>query len=603
MLAAAALLAMHVPATYAQSAGSGPSFLGRTISGSVGFSSQAYGASGIPSRRPGSSFQAFARTTFDLFGLSSGFNLTYSTTGTGVRQSLNRISFATAWGWGRVRAGTVSPTFSTYSLNGETLRGGLLEVSPGPVVATFAMGRAQRAVQPRPFTSNVTPGATPLDRRRAYLRGAAYERWLYAARLGVGSKDGTHVHLIGLLGRDSPGSIASPAPGTPDSLRADSLLQPAENLSVTPSFGLQLFEGALNVRAEATASAYTRDVRDERLDLSNSRVPSALTRLFTPRTSSRFTVAGRASAELSLRRWGMRVAYNRVQPGFRSMGRPQEQGDREIISVRPRVRLLDSRLNVSGQFQRMRNNLLDQKITTLRRRQYMLNAQMRLSRSFTLSSAVMQMVNENTPTGASGSGLGAQVPLGRLLARRIVVRTLSLTPTLSLRGGQRSHTFTLSAALQSVADESPPVPGQTTHRPDADTNSLNATLSYVLSMPSGLAANASANFSTNGAASAETQVTGFNVGASYAFLDQALRTNATVGLSQTQNILQPIGTIRNPTCDLASTSRQFTTMVTATYRLWDGGQVSFNLRGLSSQSSDGPSFQEVQTSLRFAHRF
>ena len=151
-----------------------------TFGGNVSISSEAYGVNGIDSRRPPASALIRANTRFSIFGLRSGFNLRYSTENSKLRQSMNEVNFSAGWDWGSVSAGTVSPTFSRYSLSGTTVAGGLIELNPGNFRLQFTGGRAQRAVEP--------------STQQAF-REPAFERWLWAGKAGFGERGGQHFQI------------------------------------------------------------------------------------------------------------------------------------------------------------------------------------------------------------------------------------------------------------------------------------------------------------------------------------------------------------------------------------------------------------------------
>jgi hypothetical protein len=544
------------------------SYLNEAVSGRVGMTAEAYGVSGISRRRPAASMRTYASTSFNLFGLRSGLNLTYSTEGNELRQSMNRLSFSTRWGWGRASAGSVSPSLSAYSLNGETARGGFLELTPGPLRLSGVFGRTQRAVAPGTGRS---------------FRQAAYARWLYAGRLGLGDQTGTHFHLVGVVARDDTTSLDAPG----------SEVLPQENVSLTPSLGLSLFDEAFQLQAQVTPSAFSRDTRADAFDLSDTPVPGFVTSFFTPRTSTRLDWAGKARVELNLQRFRVEVGYDRIQPGFRSLGAGRLRSDQETISVRPRVRLLGGKLNLSGRFRRTRNNLLGNHITTRNRTQIGLNAQVRLSRAVGLSGSYQQMNNATEPTAS------AQQP--DQLRQSQVTRTATLSPTLTLRAGPTTHNVSLSGTWQTFANEHPASQG--TSGPDLGFTNLTTTLTYGLALPSGWSLNSTANWLRKRGGGTETDVLGLNAGTGYTLFEGALTLNVSGGYSQTTNALQPVGAAPGGANATTRTSRQFTLNGSGAYQLPWGSRLRLSVRGRSNQGAGNRSYQEVRSQLRYEHQF
>src|SRR5690625_3287393 len=147
-----------------------------SLTGGVGFSAEAYGVSGIDSRRAPTLFEGTADLGFNLYGLTSGFSVTYSSDQSQLRQSINRFAFRSAWTWGRVELGDVHPQFSSFSLSGTAVRGGLIEVTPGPFHLEFTGGQSRRAVEPV----------------EASLMMASYRQMTYGSRVGIGERSEEH---------------------------------------------------------------------------------------------------------------------------------------------------------------------------------------------------------------------------------------------------------------------------------------------------------------------------------------------------------------------------------------------------------------------------
>lgn len=553
-----------------------------SVDGSLEVTGETYAIRGIEARRPGASMQTHADLSFALLGLSSELSLLYSTESSGLRQSMNHLGFETGWAWGRVAAGTISPTLSTYSLDGVSVQGGHVELTPGLFHFSVLAGRSQRAVTSE--GRDISDVDREAARSRHLLRGPAFSRWLYGTRIGVGEKEQTHFHLIGVLARDNPESLDD----------AGDALRPAESLSLTPDLGLALFDGRFTTEAQLTASLFTRDRRADTID--DLPVPGMLTALSPPRTSSRLGFAGKAEARVDLRAFDLDAQYERVEPGFRTLGTERIRSDQEAVRVRPQLRLLDRRLTLGGEYQVQRNNVLKTRTSTLWRNQTGLNGEMRFSRQFRLRTTARQLITENTPEEETADT--------EHLAYRQVMRMGTVAPTLVLQADQTTHTTTLSLSLQSLDDEHA---GGQGNRPSAASNNVTTTLSYALALPSGLSANASANMAQNAAAMAETTVFGFNAGIGHPFFERKLQLSLNGGLSTTttEQAMASGTTQQDPFVVegqnvRSTTARQLTLNVDGTYQLADGSQLRLNIRGISNQGERA--FQEFQASFGYEHQ-
>ena len=81
---------------------------------------------------------------------------------------------------------------------------------------------------------------------------------------------------------------------------------------------LKLFSDALVVSTEASGSAYTRDMNSPELD--NDKVPSFVSKLFTPRLSSSADFAYSAGIQLRLARMTLKTGTRYIGPGYTSLG-------------------------------------------------------------------------------------------------------------------------------------------------------------------------------------------------------------------------------------------------------------------------------------------
>lgn len=545
----------------------GPGWLGPLrVDGTVALLFEGYSASGISNRRAPGSMQLSGSANFDLFGLRSGITLLYSTDRSGLRQSADRLQYSGRWRFVTLEAGDVAPSYSQYSLSGVSLRGGHADLRPGPVLLSFAGGRAQRAVEPSSAVE---------------FREAAYRRTLYAARAGVDFGD-YRFALSGLLARDDTASLRDPGAAVPK-----------ENLSLSPELQLTLAGGRLHLEAEGTMSALTQDTRNPEPDLSRTELPQFLVKLLRPRSGTRADYAGRLGADLNLDNFGVRAGYERIQPGFESLGAAQLRSDQEVLTLRPRVSLLERRLNLAGSLSTTRNNLLGQSARSVRRNQIGTNIQARLSRSFTVTGTVQQIENRSEATRSAAPG-----SFGEL---RQVARAFSITPTLSLVRGVLVHTATISLSTQSVDDHSDPtVPAEV--RAAYASSGFNSTATYALAFPSGLSLSATGNHTRSDAAAFESSMTSLTLGAGRSFLERRLSVNTTGGWSSTGSVMN-FGTGSGD--PVTSDTRQLSANLNSSYRLGAANTLRFSLRAFSNAALAGAarSYSEIFSTLQLEHSF
>ena|GEM_PF-1975655 len=534
-----------------------------TLSGNVGFVSEGYSASGVNNRRPPASLRVFANTSFSVFGIRSGLQLRYSTESSQLRQSMNRLSFSGRWKWISLSAGRVSPSLTSYSLSGTSFDGAFLELTPGKWSLAFTGGRAQRAVGPS---------------EEEGFRRAAYERWLYAGRVGYGQSGGTYFHLNVMYARDDTSSLTNPGSVSPE-----------ENLNVTPDFGFALFDNRFEMNIHTTVSAYTRDSRAREVSLDESPVPSGFENVYTPRIGTRVDYAGEATARLNLDVFRMSAVYSRVQPGFRSLGTSRTRSDQEQFRLNPQLSLLNNRLEFGVNYSTERNNLLGNRITTQQSNNIGITARGRISSAFSLSGSYNRRVNETTAE--------EETPAASRLEQTQRSGVYTLQPSITLITGGYSHSVSLSGSYETMTNEfAADTAGATRSR---DFTNINTTLNYGLTFPSGFNMNLSGNFLRSKTGNTRNSNFGVNAGTGLGFFQQKLRVQLNLGFSQ--NSVTPV----NGAVGSERESRQFSVNANASYRIFAGDVIRLTLRNTNNRqvSGSGNTFREFQARLRYQHQF
>ncbi len=474
-----------------------------TASGSISISANTYTASGIANRRAPASLQSTANLDFSLFGFSSGLNMLYSTDQSEFRQNMNNISFDAQWKWITIQAGDVNPSFSKYGLSGATIRGGYLKFNPGNWNVELSGGRSKKAI--------------PNNSSRDEFREPSFERWAMAGKIGYDGDGDNHFYLSSHYELDKSGSLETPTGITPK-----------ENLTVTPDATVSLFEGALRLESQITFSAYTRDVNSVNVPISDIGLPNFLSNIMQARKSSRVNYAGQASANVQLDQFGFELGYERIQPGFRSLGIGRIQDDKERIRFAPAVQLFDNKVSVQSNLTFGRDNLLDSRLQTQRNTGVGANVQVQVTNMITISSNYNLLVNSFTTNPGAVSNSQSAPP-----DQKQVSHTLMLQPSVTLQRDENTHTISLSASYFNFnldfEGNGPAVPMGST----SDTYSTSA--SYSLSFPSGLAINSMANLLLNNSSSSENITIGGNVGASYSLLKRKLTLSFNGGYNQNTN--------------------------------------------------------------------
>ncbi len=160
-----------------------------TISGEIGAYGELYNISNSPNRRPNSTGRLFLRPTLDVLGLIQiPLEILVSTEGSSARQNMNQFGLNPRWDWGSAHIGDFNEDYSKFTLNGIKIRGGGVTINPGIFNFSTSVGYTNRAV---------SGGA----------QNGAFERFLLAAKIGVGKKEETNFNIILLKAKDKVSSI------------------------------------------------------------------------------------------------------------------------------------------------------------------------------------------------------------------------------------------------------------------------------------------------------------------------------------------------------------------------------------------------------------
>ncbi len=311
------------------------------LSGSVRGQARWNAISGVDRRQPPLNYQLAAGVNFDLLGIQAPFALALANGNSVYR--LPRYSFygiSPAYQWITLHAGDRNLTFSPYSLAGVNFRGIGLELRPGKFYVGAMSGRLRRA--------------------RLQEAGSIQRLETQYQRLGRGLKLGyagekTEVSVAAFYARDRARSVEAPV---------DTLLKPAENLCLDFSLAQQ-FSDRLAAELAITRSALTRDHRTPVLPGQN--VLRRMGGLFDVRATTQFAHAYRGEIRFSPAAGQLRLAFERIDPGYRSLGALFFQNDQENFTVGATWPLFKNRLSLNANAGLQRNNLNGRQLTSFNR--------------------------------------------------------------------------------------------------------------------------------------------------------------------------------------------------------------------------------------------
>jgi hypothetical protein len=533
--------------------------------GSIGLTASTYAASGIENRRPANVLQTNANLGFSTFGLRSGFNLSYSTDDTGFRQNMNNLSYSVRWRWLSFQAGDVNTRLSDYSLNGTTIRGGYVRANPGNFLFELIGGKSKRAVRPS---------------LESAFREPSFVQWAFGAKVGVAGNSGSYFNLSTFYAQDNAASLSGEIIE----------IKPQENLTLTPDFRVNLFNGRLTLESQFTASVFTRDLDGDPFSSDDLGIPGFITTIYQPRVSTHINYAGKALAGFRSDIFDMNIGYERIQPGFMSLGRGTVRNDLETITLSPSIRFFQNRLSIRSDVTLGRDNLLGTRLQTQSNTNVGTNIQMVFSEAFHLTTSYNLLLNDITMAQTAGIEQS-------LSGQSQVSHTVMVQPNLTIIRDDFIHNIALSGGYLSINS-------QFTGDPQASNSfssvSYTGMLSYAITLPAGISLNSTGNYLTNSSNGGDIRNVGLNLGTSYALFNRKLTFGLNVGINRNKlerEILNgPLITNR---------LQQLAGGINTAYRLTDKDTFNLTLRSRNSRVLDGTGndFTELEGSFRYQRTF
>ncbi|MDY3345639.1 hypothetical protein PG326_10365 [Riemerella anatipestifer] len=302
------------------------------ISGGISANSVFYNSNVYSGREP---FTYFLNGNLNLGLYRWTMPISYSFTNQGsnlgyqVPFKFNRLSIAPKYKWIKAYIGDANMTFSPYTYNGLLFTGAGLELTPKtPLKVALMAGRLNKSVEDD-GNSNTIP---------------AYKRMGYGANLRW-EKDKYKLGVIGFYAKDELNSLKN----TLDSKN----IFPQENLVLSVSGAFKL-RNNLEVYGEYANTAIINDLRASSNDVIRKGFAS---RLLSANSSMESYSAYNTGVNLNLKKGMIGVRYERIDPGYRTLGAYYFNNDLENITFNSSFALLKDRLSLSTNIGRQRDNL------------------------------------------------------------------------------------------------------------------------------------------------------------------------------------------------------------------------------------------------------
>ncbi len=304
-----------------------------------------YGADGIDNRRSPYTYYLSGNLNVAFYGWNFPFTFSFSDQENQYQtppfQSYDRYGMTPYYKWIKLHGGYSSMTFSPYTYNGYTFLGGGAELTPGIFNISAFYGRLHEAIE-EDTSENITP---------------VYKRMGYGFKFGV-KKESDYVDVMFFKAEDDAYSL--------ENVSEESEIKPGENLVVGIKGGKMILK-KIKLEAEYASTAITRDVRAEKQTEDVPFLFANLKGLFSPTVSSEYYNAYKTSLNYSGGSYGVGLAYEHIDPGYETMGAYYFNNDLEKITVNGNTSLLKQKMQLAVNVGFERNNLDDDKLSTMKK--------------------------------------------------------------------------------------------------------------------------------------------------------------------------------------------------------------------------------------------
>lgn len=309
--------------------------------GSLSCSSLFYDAQGIPDRRQPFTWFLNGTVATSILDISLPFTFNYSNNQISYTQPYMLQSFNPTYKWIKGYAGITSMNFSQYTLAGHVFSGTGVELTPKKFKFAVMYGRLKKAVEHDAVNNS---DLTMSYRRMGFGTSAGYE------------KKGHALKLIYFTAKDDPKSLTF--------VPLNTEVTPMQNTVISISGKATLYK-KLKLESEYAISGLTRSLNspEEINTIPKNRLP----RIFKPNATSQFFDAFKSSIDYNHKFFGLSLIYERIDPGYRTLGGYFFNNDLENITIAPTFNLLQGKMNLSCNTGLQRNNLDGSKLSTNKR--------------------------------------------------------------------------------------------------------------------------------------------------------------------------------------------------------------------------------------------
>lgn len=332
---------------------------GVKVTGGLGLNQSLYFADGVENRFTPYNYVLSGNVAFNMFGVNVPLSFMYSNRNFSYNQPFNIVGLSPSYKSLTLHGGYRTMSFSPYTLAGHNFLGGGAEWKHQGFQVAAMGGRLFRGVS--------------YDSSNAYSK-PVYERLGTGIMLAYG-KNGDEIKFITFYARDQKNSIGF----VPDQLG----IKPMENQVYSLGFKKKLSE-VLSVYAEGARSGLTRDIRN-----TGSVASSGLEKIYfvSQNFTTEFKNAFKTGVQFNFKVLQVGANFERVDPGFNTLGAYYVNSDFQNLTGNFATRMFKSKLSVNASGGVQRDDLDNQKQSSMKRFVGSLNLAMNFSKRLNVSMA------------------------------------------------------------------------------------------------------------------------------------------------------------------------------------------------------------------------
>lgn len=429
-------------------------------SGGISFQQIAYSGNRLQASRKPYSYMLQGNVNLKILGfIDAPFTFLYSNLGNKYTQpTFNQTSLHPSYKWIKLHLGTIASSWSPYTLNGHVFRGAAVDLQPGKMSYSCAAGQFLRRVHPEGVIDN--SAALPQYNRNGW--GAKLE-YNSAGKI----KCGTSIFA-------AADDIQSLPVNRYTGLRPKENVSSSIQLQWSPFKKLQLsMDGGRSwLQENKTQAGFFKHVSTANIAVYN---------------------AFKVNATWSVASGNMSLNYERIDPGYQTLGAYYFNNNLENITMGMSLRLAKNKVNVQGNIGKQRDNLDKKRLSTMNRTVGSLNLNYAPGKRCQMSASFSNFVSHTNMRSFEELNFTTQpYPLWDTLNFRQISSNASGNISYQLSPSQKWHQVISVAGFMQQGRESGG--GTNTNA----TRILNSSLRYGLQhKASGFSLSASANVNQN----------------------------------------------------------------------------------------------------------